>query len=111
MLDLLALESTNAFRGRYHVLHGVLSPIEGVGPENLRIKEFITRLEQGNIDEVILALNPTLEGEATATYLAKKIEPFGIKITRLARGLPSGSDLEYADIVTLERALSGRQMF
>jgi recombination protein RecR len=108
-MDVLALERTRGYSGLYHVLHGVLSPMEGVGPEKLRIKELLDRLQSGSIREVILATNPNLEGEATAMYLHRSIVPLGIKVTRLARGLPFGSDLEYADEVTLTRALQGRQ--
>lgn len=108
-LDILALERTRGYNGLYHVLHGVLSPMEGVGPEELRIKELVDRLQGGSTQEIILATNPNLEGEATAMYLHRLIAPLGIKVTRLARGLPFGSDLEYADEVTLTRALEGRQ--
>lgn len=108
-LDVLALERTGGFHGRYHVLHGVLSPIEGVGPDNLRIKELIARVSRGGIKEVILATNPSMEGDATAMYLRQQLEPLGVQVTRLARGLPVGGDLEYADPNTLLRALMGRQ--
>jgi recombination protein RecR len=108
-MDVLALERTRGYNGLYHVLHGVISPMEGVGPEKLRIKELLARLQDGSIREVILATNPNLEGEATAMYLHRSIVSLGIKVTRLARGLPFGSDLEYADEVTLTRALEGRQ--
>lgn len=108
-LDVLALERTGGFLGRYHVLHGVLSPIDGVGPDQLRIQELLTRLQDGAVTEVILATNPSMEGDATALYLERKLAPSGIRITRLARGLPVGSDLEYADTNTLLRALAGRQ--
>lgn len=108
-LDVIALERTDGFNGRYHVLHGVLSPIEGVGPDDLRIKELMARLEHEPIEEVILATNPSLEGDATAMYLRQQILPRGVRVTRLARGLPVGGDLEYADQNTLLRALSGRQ--
>jgi len=108
-LDILALERTRGYNGLYHVLHGVLSPMEGIGPDELRIKELLARLQGGSIQEIILATNPNLEGEATAMYLHRLIAPLGIKVTRLARGLPFGSDLEYADEVTLTRALEGRQ--
>jgi recombination protein RecR len=107
-LDVLAIERTREFKGRYHVLHGVLSPVEGVGPENLKIRELLTRAKSEPIKEIILATNISLEGEATAMYLQKQLAPFGIKITRLARGLPVGGDLEYADETTLARALEGR---
>ncbi len=106
-LDVLAIERTN-FKGRYHVLHGVLSPVEGVGPEDLRIKELVARARREPLTEVILATNVSLEGEATALYVQKQLAPLGIKVTRLARGLPVGGDLEYADDTTLARALEGR---
>lgn len=108
-LDVIAIERSGAYRGLYHVLQGVLSPIEGVSPQDLRIAELIQRLEQGSIQEVILATNPSLEGEATAVYLKQRLQPLGVKITRLARGLPVGGDLEYTDPNTLLRALLGRQ--
>jgi len=107
-LDVLAIERTREFKGRYHVLHGVLSPVEGIGPENLKIRELLARAKSEPIKEIILATNISLEGEATAMYLQKQLAPFGIKITRLARGLPVGGDLEYADETTLARALEGR---
>lgn len=108
-LDVIAIERSGAYRGLYHVLHGVLSPIEGVSPQDLRIAELIHRLDQESIQEVILATNPSLEGEATAVYLKQRLQPLGVKITRLARGLPVGGDLEYTDPNTLLRALLGRQ--
>lgn len=108
-LDVLALERTGGFQGKYHVLQGVLSPIEGIGPDDLKIKQLIARVSNGGIKEVILATNPSMEGDATALYLRQHIEPLGVKVTRLARGLPVGGDLEYADQNTLLRALSGRQ--
>ncbi len=108
-LDVIAIESTAAFNGRYHVLHGVLSPIEGIGPENLRIRELLERLRTETITEIILATNPSMEGDATALYLKQQLAPLGIRVTRLARGLPAGGDLEYADQSTLLRALAGRQ--
>jgi recombination protein RecR len=108
-LDMLALERTGAFQGRYHVLHGVLSPIEGIGPEDLKIRPLIERVRAGNVREIILATNPSMEGDATALYLSQQLIPFKVRITRLARGLPVGGDLEYADQNTLLRALSGRQ--
>lgn len=108
-LDVLAIERTGKFSGRYHVLHGAISPVEGVGPEDLKIDELIVRLEHDSIEEVILATNPTLEGEATAMFLKHRFEGHSIRLTRLARGLPSGGDLEYADPVTLTQALEGRQ--
>ena len=107
--DVQAIEKTREFRGRYHVLGGAISPIEGIGPENLRIKELMTRLADGAVTEVILATDPNLEGEATATYLARLIKPLGLTVTRLASGLPVGGDLEYADEVTLGRAFEGRR--
>ena len=108
-LDVLAIEKTAGYNGLYHVLHGVLSPIEGIGPDDLKIKELDHRLESGEIEEVILATNPSMEGDATAMYLNDRIAPYGIRVTRLARGLPVGGDLEYADQNTLLRALAGRQ--
>jgi recombination protein RecR len=107
--DLLAMERTGEYRGRYHVLLGALSPLDGVGPDDLKVKELLARLEGGETTEVILATNPNVEGEATALYLAKLLRPLGIRITRIARGLPVGGDLEYADQVTLSRALEGRR--
>jgi recombination protein RecR len=109
--DILALEHIKSYNGLYHVLHGAISPTEGIGTEDIRIKELMKRLEGGKVKEVILATNPTLEGETTAMYLAKQISPLGIKVTRLARGLPFGTELEYADDVTLTRAIEGRQEF
>jgi recombination protein RecR len=108
-LDVIAIERTEGFQGRYHVLHGVLSPIEGIGPENLKIRQLMERVRGGGIREVILATNPSMEGDATAMYLRQQLQPFGLRITRLARGLPVGGDLEYADQSTLLRALAGRQ--
>jgi recombination protein RecR len=108
-LDLVAIERTQAFRGRYHVLHGALSPVEGIGPEDLRVEELVARVRGGGVDEVILATNPTLEGEATALYLRRRLETFPVRVTRLARGLPSGGDLEYTDSATLSQALEGRR--
>ncbi len=107
--DVLALEKTADFRGRYHVLMGVISPLEGLTPEDLKIRELLARLRDGAVREVIVATNPDLEGEATALYLSKLIKPLGVKVTRLARGLPVGGDLEYADQMTLSRALEGRK--
>ena len=107
--DVLAVERTREFRGRYHVLGGAISPIDGVGPDDLRVTELMTRLADGAIVEIILATDPNLEGEATATYLKRLISPLGIKVTRLASGLPVGGDLEYADEVTLGRAFEGRR--
>ena len=109
--DILAIEHTKAYNGLYHVLHGAISPTEGVGTDDIRIKELLNRLKDGAIDEVILATNPNLEGEQTAMYLSKLISPLGIRVTRLARGLPFGTELEYADDVTLTRAIEGRQEF
>jgi recombination protein RecR len=108
-LDVLAIEKTAGYNGLYHVLHGVLSPIEGIGPEDLKIRELLLRLESGAIEEIILATNPSMEGDATAMYLNDRIAPLGVRVTRLARGLPVGGDLEYADQNTLLRALAGRQ--
>lgn len=107
-LDLVALERTREYKGIYHVLHGAISPVEGIGPEDLRIRELLDRLRNSRVREVLLATNPNLEGEATAMYLERLIKPLGIRLTRLARGLPVGGDLEYADEVTLTRALEGR---
>jgi recombination protein RecR len=108
-LDVLALERTGGYKGKYHVLQGVLSPIEGIGPDDLKIKQLVARVAKGEIQEVILATNPSMEGDATALYLRGQLEPLGVRVTRLARGLPVGGDLEYADQNTLLRALSGRQ--
>lgn len=108
-LDVLALERTGGYRGKYHVLNGALSPIEGIGPEDLKIRELFTRLQNGEVDEIILATNPSMEGDATAMYLRQQLERFDVRVTRLARGLPMGGDLEYADQNTILRALAGRQ--
>ena len=108
--DVVAIERTREFRGRYHVLGGAISPIEGIGPDDLRVRELLQRLQDGAIAELILATDPNLEGEATATYLARLIKPMGLRVTRLASGLPVGGDLEYADEVTLGRAFSGRRL-
>ena len=108
-LDILALERTGQYKGLYHVLHGVLSPMDGIGPDDLKIKELLQRLKTGSVKEIILATNPNLEGEATAMYLQRLLSPLGVKLTRLARGLPIGGDLEYADEITLTHALEGRQ--
>ena len=108
-LDVLAIEKTAGYKGLYHVLHGVLSPIEGIGPEDLKIKELYQRLKGHEFEEVILATNPSMEGDATAMYLHERLAPLSIKLTRLARGLPMGGDLEYADQNTLLRALAGRE--
>lgn len=107
--DLLAMERTGEYRGRYHVLLGALSPLDGVGPDDLKVRELLTRIEAGGVDEIILATNPNVEGEATALYLAKLLRPLGPRVTRIARGLPVGGDLEYADQVTLSKALEGRR--
>jgi recombination protein RecR len=107
-LDVLAVERTGAYQGRYHVLHGAISPVDGIGPENLKIRELVRRVESGGVLEVIVATNPGMEGDATSMYLQRQLAPTGVKITRLARGLPTGGDLEYVDSVTLLRALQGR---
>jgi len=107
--DLLAVERTHEFRGRYHVLHGALSPLDGVGPGELKIRELLLRLEGEPADEIVIATNPDVEGEATALYLQKLLKPLGIRVTRIAQGVPMGGDLEYADQVTLARALAGRR--
>jgi recombination protein RecR len=108
--DVVAVEKTREFRGRYHVLGGAISPIEGIGPDDLRVRELMARLADGEITELILATDPNLEGEATATYLARLVKPMGLRVTRLASGLPVGGDLEYADEVTLGRAFEGRRL-
>jgi len=108
-LDVLAIERTRTFKGLYHVLHGTISPIEGIGPDDLKIRELVNRLRDGSVKEVILATNPNLEGEVTAMHLQRLIVPLGIMVTRPARGLPVGGDLEYADEVTLTRAFEGRR--
>lgn len=110
-LDIVALERTGTFTGRYHVLHGAIAPIEGIGPDQLKVRELIERLRDGQVTEVIVATNPNLEGEATALYLQKLIKPLVEKVTRLASGLPMGGDLEYADELTLSRALDGRREY
>jgi recombination protein RecR len=107
--DLLAMERTGEYRGRYHVLLGALSPLDGIGPEDLKVRELFQRLEHEPVEEIILATNPNVEGEATAIYLAKLLKPLGARLTRIARGLPVGGDLEYADQVTLSKALEGRK--
>ncbi len=107
--DLIAVERTREFKGRYHVLHGVLSPLEGIGPDQLKIKDLIARLHDGHVEEVIVATNPDVEGEATALYLTRLLKPLGIKVSRIAQGLPMGGDLEFADQATLARALSARR--
>jgi recombination protein RecR len=108
-LDMLALERIGAYKGKYHVLQGVLSPIEGIGPDDLKIRPLLERIQRGGVQEVILATNPSMEGEATAQYLHPRLQALGVRVTRLARGLPVGGDLEYADQNTLLRALTGRQ--
>lgn len=107
--DQMAVERTREFKGRYHVLHGVLSPLEGIGPDQLRIKELLQRLGDGKVEEIIVATNPDVEGEATALYLMRLMKPMGVKVSRIAQGLPMGGDLEFADQATLARALSGRR--
>lgn len=107
--DLLAIERTREFKGRYHVLHGVLSPLEGVGPDQLRIKELLSRLSDSAVEEIIVATNPDVEGEATALYLMRLLKPLGLRVSRIAQGIPMGGDLEYADQATLARALQGRR--
>lgn len=110
-LDLIALEQTGDFRGQYHVLHGAISPVEGIGPDDLKIKDLLSRIKKDDTKEIILATNPSIEGEATAMYLAKLIKPLNIKTTRIARGIPTGGDLEYADETTLSNALEGRKEY
>jgi len=107
--DIVAIDRTGEFKGRYHVLQGSISPINGIGPEDIRVKELLTRLRKNTVKEVVVATNPNIEGEATAMYLAKLVKPLGIKVTRLASGLPVGGDLEYADEITLGKALEGRR--
>jgi recombination protein RecR len=107
-LDVLALERAQGFKGRYHVLHGAISPVEGIGPENLKIAELVARVRAGGVQEVILATNPSMEGEATAMYIHRQLQGLPVRVTRLARGLPVGGDLEYADETTLSKALEGR---
>ena len=106
--DVMAFERTREYKGVYHVLHGVISPLDGVGPEQLKLKELMSRLSSGEVKEIIMATNPTVEGEATASYISRLVKPMGIKVTRLAYGIPVGGDLEYADEYTLARALEGR---
>jgi recombination protein RecR len=106
--DILAIERTREYHGQYHVLHGVLSPINGIGPEDLKLKNLLERLREGNVREIILATNPNVEGEATAIYLAKLLKPIGVKVSRIALGVPVGSDLEYADEVTMSKAMEHR---
>ena len=110
-LDVIVLERTGQYIGRYHVLQGVLNPMEGIGPDDLRINELLQRVQSGTIGEVIMATNPSLEGESTAMYVQRLLTPHGVRITRLARGLPSGADLEYTDEITLAHAFEGRQTF
>ncbi len=107
--NILSIEKTREYKGMYHVLHGVISPINGIGPDELRLKNLLNRIQDGEIEEVIVATNPTIEGEATALYLSKLIKPLRVRISRIASGIPVGSDLEYVDQVTISRALSGRQ--
>lgn len=107
--DIIAMEKTREYRGLYHVLHGAISPMEGIGPDDIKIKELLQRIQKGDVKEVILATNPNIQGEATAMYISKLLKPLGIKTTRLAHGIPVGGDLEYADEVTLARAFEGRQ--
>ena len=106
--DIIAMEKTHEYKGKYHVLHGAISPMNGIGPDDIRIKELITRLHTDKIDEIILATNPRVEGEATAMYISKLVKPLGIKVTRIAHGIPVGGDLEYADEITLIKAMEGR---
>lgn len=106
--DILPIEKTREYHGQYHVLHGALSPINGIGPEDLKLKNLLTRLQEANVKEIIVATNPNVEGEATAIYLAKLLKPIGVQVTRIALGLPVGSDLEFADEVTMSKALEGR---
>ena len=109
--NILSIEKTGAFKGLYHVLHGAISPINGIGPDDLKLKNLLARLENGQVEEVIVATNPTIEGEATALYLSKLIKPLSVRVSRIASGIPVGSDLEYADEVTISRALSGRREY
>jgi recombination protein RecR len=108
-MDVLAVERSRAFNGRYHVLHGVISPVEGIGPDDIKIDELIRRIEDESFEEIIIATNATLEGDSTALYLQRRLAPYSLKLTRLARGLPVGGDLEYTDEITLRQALDGRQ--
>ncbi|NMB32625.1 MAG: recombination protein RecR [Clostridium sp.] len=107
--DVVAMEKVREFRGLYHVLHGVISPMQGIGPEDIKIKELLERIREGNVEEIIVATNPNIEGEATSMYISKLVKPLGIKTTRIAHGIPVGGDLEYADEVTLAKALEGRR--
>lgn len=111
VLDLVALEKSGEYKGVYHVLHGVISPIDGIGPDELTIAELIERLKEGGIEEIIFALNPSMEGEATSAYLMRYIKPYNIKVSRIARGIPVGGNLEYADSQTIKRALEGRMEY
>lgn len=110
-LDVIAIEKTGFYKGLYHILHGVISPLNNIGPEDLTISVLMTRLKENPVKEIILATNPTLEGEATAMYIAKLVKPLGVKTTRIARGLPTGGDIEYADDITVTNALKGRQEY
>lgn len=107
--DVIAMEKTNEFKGKYHVLHGVISPMDGIGPDDIRIAELLKRVADGDVTEIIMATSSTVEGEATAMYISKLLRPFGVKVTRIAHGLPVGGDIEFADEVTLAKALEGRQ--
>ena len=109
--DVVAIEKTRDFRGLYHVLHGVLSPLSGIGPDELRIQGLLERVRAGGVEEIILATSPTVEGEATAVYLARLLKPLGVRVTRIAMGVPVGSDLEWADEVTMAKALEGRREY
>jgi recombination protein RecR len=109
--NLLAVERTRDFKGRYHVLHGSLSPLQGIGPEELRVQGLLDRIRRGEVEEVILATSPTVEGEATAVYLARLLKPLGVRVTRIAMGVPVGADLEWADEVTMSKALEGRREY
>jgi recombination protein RecR len=109
--DVIAVEKTRDFRGRYHVLHGALSPLSGIGPDELRVQGLVDRISSGGVEEVILATSPTVEGEATAVYLARLLKPLGVRVTRIAMGVPVGSDLEWADEVTMAKALEGRREY
>ena len=106
--DIIAMEKTHEYKGKYHVLHGAISPMNGIGPDDIRIKELMARLRSGEVEEIILATNPRVEGEATAMYISKIIKPLGLKVTRIAHGIPVGGDLEYADEITLIKAMEGR---
>ena len=111
LANIAAIEKTKHFNGVFHVLHGAISPLHGIGPEQLRIANLLTRVDHGNVDEVILATNPTVEGEATATYLSQQLKPSGVKVTRIAMGIPVGSDIEYTDEITMLKAMEGRREF